>query len=358
MSERLRPLRSRDKPILFRIGITYAEWGPFQAFDRNGEVAKPVEVPANYQKIYDEIKPDHIEPYGEQSRVCWLDRPRMDDAARKMKSVAVDVDGKRHEIYGRSIWEKGNDRLSVDVFKLPAERIDHFEYRFRPYQHWVTFENVSLQAGKASNVKIATKSLPSKPPAKPATDAKTESAAQILQKVVDKHRFWLDPRPKTLSYVLTGGNPEPDDNDKMVHHVWVSGENVRWEMDALLPIRSLEYTTIITPERTVWLRPPEAKNKAMTNVSDTHRFRQGMTWQTAFHAIANNGVPAKCQVVDEIESKEGRVVVVEAEFENGSAMVGLGMYQLQFGKSNWAFLIKVLTARSIARLPAAARGVC
>ncbi len=178
----------------------------------------------------------------------------------------------------------------------------------------------------------------SEPPAK----AATESAVQILQKVVDKHRFWLDPRPKNLRYTLTGGKPEPDDNDKMVHQVLVSGENVRWEMDANLeppgnsPDRSLEYTTIITPEKTVWLRVPKGvKKEAMNDVSDTRRFRQGMIWQTAFHALTANGIPAKCQVVEEIESKEGRVVVVEVEFDNARASVGLGMYQLQFGAANW-----------------------
>jgi hypothetical protein len=179
------------------------------------------------------------------------------------------------------------------------------------------------------------------PPAQAATDAKSESAAQILQKVVEKNRFWLNPRPKNLRYILTGGKPEPDDNDKMVHHVWVSGENVRWEMDARLdlpgksPVRAQEYTTIITPDTTVWLRPKGAKKEAMSDVRDIRRFRQGMTWQTAFHAIAKNGIPPKCQVVEETESKEGRAVMVEVDFDNVRASVGLGMYQLQFGSSDW-----------------------
>lgn len=178
-------------------------------------------------------------------------------------------------------------------------------------------------------------------PARTTSETQTESAAQILQKVVDKNRFWLNPRPKSLRYTLTGGKPEPDDNDKMVHQVSISGEKVRWEMDANVQpagkstVRTQEYTTLITPEETVWLRPKGAKTGAMTNVSDSRRFRQGMTWQTAFHAIAAGGVPAKCRLVEETETKEGRVVVLEVEFDKAWASVGLGMYQLQYGAANW-----------------------
>src|SRR5262245_24548989 len=63
----------------------------------------------------------------------------------------------------------------------------------------------------------------------PAPDEK-ETAEQILKKVVEKNRFWLDPRPQNLSYTLTAAHPGeiPD----VAQRVFIAGDNVRWAMDA------------------------------------------------------------------------------------------------------------------------------
>ena len=45
------------------------------------------------------------------------------------------------------------------------EDLARFEYRLRPYRHWVTFENVSLQPGQKTDVKISTETIAASNPA-------------------------------------------------------------------------------------------------------------------------------------------------------------------------------------------------
>jgi hypothetical protein len=145
-----------DQPLSFRIGITADEWGPYQSVDTGGKIADPVVVPPHCREVYAAIGPDHIQSFDRRTHFCWSGLRSQAERAES-DVVAVDTDGKRHQYFGRTLW--GNDPYdSAEVFDLPLSRIDHFEYRLRPYLHWVTFENVALQPGLRTEVKVSAKS--------------------------------------------------------------------------------------------------------------------------------------------------------------------------------------------------------
>jgi hypothetical protein len=55
--------------------------------------------------------------------------------------------------------ELRNTTRVVKLFSLPISEVDHFEYQFRLFRSWVTYEGVSLQPGK-TDVKVSSRSIP------------------------------------------------------------------------------------------------------------------------------------------------------------------------------------------------------
>ncbi len=76
----------------------------------------------------------------------------------------IDVDGKAHQPAGRGSYFETDEtrRQQINrgtfVFDVPISRVASFEYRTRLYQHWVTFENVSLQRDELTDVTIKVES--------------------------------------------------------------------------------------------------------------------------------------------------------------------------------------------------------
>lgn len=126
----------------------------------------------------------------------------------------------------------------------------------------------------------------------------------------------------------------------MVNRVWISGDQVRWEMEAEVDVPDhvparlpWNYTVVFTSEKSICLRAPnESKKESMSRVRDTRSFRQGMSWNTAMHAIAKNGIPDNCRVVEETKTGDNRMVVLEMNLDNAVASAGLGMYGLMLGE--------------------------
>ncbi|NOX56225.1 MAG: M56 family metallopeptidase, partial [Planctomycetes bacterium] len=147
------------KPLSFAVGISDEQWGPFQTVNTQGNIEKAIEPPAACRDIYERFKPDHIKGFPQETHFRWSGLKPMDDRAER-EVVAVDLDGQRHKPYGRTVWQKGGEHFAVEVFQLPRSRIARFEYRLRPYRHWVTFENVSPQPGRMTDVKITARSVP------------------------------------------------------------------------------------------------------------------------------------------------------------------------------------------------------
>jgi beta-lactamase regulating signal transducer with metallopeptidase domain len=191
-----------------RIGLP-GDWGPFRVLTVDPKVppkAKavnpPGEVPAPYRKVYDSIqlrleasdareerwgkppmmslppdfKPGEPDPDfepGSRVRLVWKGIPTNPDLKYAThEAVVIDLEGKPHGVTATSafIEPEGGHQWDVDIFDVPISQVSHIEYRLRPYQHVVTFNNVALKSGVACGPNVVVESPPSPPPyvAKPA----------------------------------------------------------------------------------------------------------------------------------------------------------------------------------------------
>lgn len=143
--------------VTVKVGVTDTEWGPWQTVGTDGKVTVAAEIPPACLDVYDKVRPDHIEERNNACLFCWsglkVDRGQFE-------LVAVTKDGQRTQYYGRSAWNGPNGPESAEVFNIPLSEIASFEYRLRPYRHWVTFENVSLTPGKKTELKVSIESIP------------------------------------------------------------------------------------------------------------------------------------------------------------------------------------------------------
>ena len=191
-----------------RIGLP-GEWGPYRVLTvdlkvppKAKAVNPPGEVPAPYRKVYDSIqlrleasdareerwgkppmkslppdfKPGDPDPDfepGSRVRLVWKGIPTNPDLKYAThEAVVIDLEGKPHGVTATSafIEPEGGHQWDVDIFDVPISQVSHIEYRLRPYQHVVTFNNVALKPGVACGPNVVVESPPSPPPyvAKPA----------------------------------------------------------------------------------------------------------------------------------------------------------------------------------------------
>lgn len=162
-------LTDAKRPMTLRVGISDVHWGPFQSVDVRGKKMKPVDIPAACREVYDQIKPDHIEERVNAFLFCWSSLSSQDDRAQTLV-FAVDKDGKRHAPDGSTNWSTDDGDFSAEVFDIPINRIDHLEYQLRPYRHWVTFENVAVDPGDQTEVKVTVTTVASGYAAQTLTD--------------------------------------------------------------------------------------------------------------------------------------------------------------------------------------------
>jgi hypothetical protein len=78
--------------------------------------------------------------------------------------AAIDATGTRYDPISRGtrLDEKSRSsrfELSLEFQLLPTQ-IERFEYQFRIYRHWVTFENISLEPGHRTTVRRKVTSVP------------------------------------------------------------------------------------------------------------------------------------------------------------------------------------------------------
>ena len=146
-----------------QVGLADSNWGPWIRVDKDGEVVASMKIPPECKDAYALVNSCSIEDQGSQSWFCWSGEDRVSDSAQ-YKIVAVMKDGNRRDYDAGTVRGDSPDLQSVEVFDVPLSQIDHFEYRLRPYRHWVTFNNVARQPGLKTDVKVSVKSIPIPPP--------------------------------------------------------------------------------------------------------------------------------------------------------------------------------------------------
>lgn len=142
------------------VGIPDANRGPWRQVDKQGNVIDPQKMEPRYEEAYQTIRPLDLKARGSRSMLRWA-QDKSDDKLAKFEIVAIDDNGERHKIWGRTNWidSKDVDR-SAEIFDLPIEKIDRIEYRLRPIRHWVTFKDVSLRPGQRTRVDVSVRSVP------------------------------------------------------------------------------------------------------------------------------------------------------------------------------------------------------
>ncbi len=142
------------------VSVTDVDWGPWIKVDAQGQILEAPEIPAACRQAYELIKPDHIDGQTTVSLFCWKGLHDSDNVAQ-FDVVALDTEGNRVKYYARTAWNGPDRTESAEVFPLPIKKIDHFEYRLRPYRYLVTFNNVALEPqSEGSNVSVRVKTIP------------------------------------------------------------------------------------------------------------------------------------------------------------------------------------------------------
>lgn len=143
----------------FRLGVTDVDWGPWIKVDPEGQEQEGVEIPAACRDVYNRIGVSHINLRGGESQFVWLGLRGVDDTAQS-SLVAVDKDGKRWPMSAASFEGSPAKPLLVEIFNVPPRQLDHFEFRLRPYRHWVTLEDVSLKPGHKTTPRVKVETVP------------------------------------------------------------------------------------------------------------------------------------------------------------------------------------------------------
>lgn len=154
-----------DKSLSSRrasVRVCFGESEKFvRTFDVSGQkLNQPLEN-KHARKADEQFQPVRVESVKGQSQLLlkpydWGTDPPINE----YPPAAITKDGERHE----SIQAGGRKGFSAYLYDVPREQIDHFEYAFYLYDHWVTFENISLDAGQETEVAVAYDSLQDEAP--------------------------------------------------------------------------------------------------------------------------------------------------------------------------------------------------
>lgn len=157
---------------VLRVGLTDEPWGRWVKITPEGEVPEPVQPEELYASTYRLIEvrgavPHERSPLGTAIQIHEPagNRDPEDEWHRfSFEFRAVDTEGKDHWAFpwesqgeGDSKWVNGQYAVANSFPK--DKTLSHYEYRLRPYRHWAIFENVSLEPGKATTVKVSTRTV-------------------------------------------------------------------------------------------------------------------------------------------------------------------------------------------------------
>jgi protocatechuate 3,4-dioxygenase beta subunit len=145
----------KGKQTTVRVMLLVDDWGPVQQVSTEAQRIDEPQLLPIYQRCYANIAPQKVE---ERSRLTALTFhwPADQDYLATFEAWAVDKQGTRL----RSGETAGPINAREFTFDGPLSEIDHFEYRLRPFRHWVTFENVSVKPGHHTPVKVTVESFP------------------------------------------------------------------------------------------------------------------------------------------------------------------------------------------------------
>ena len=166
-----------------RVGVTDEPWGRYVKISPEGKTLDPIQPDERHASTYGLIevlgtRPHDRAPTGNtivlRRPLTDADSPTNNEGSPNLlhrfafEFRAIDTEGKHHWADSWSSSQTPNTKLKESQYglmqPLPADKtLSHYEYRLRPYRHWVTFKGVSLEPGKESDVKVSVVTLPNEP---------------------------------------------------------------------------------------------------------------------------------------------------------------------------------------------------
>lgn len=169
--------KESGQPLTVEMALTDSPWGPWQQIDKSGKRINTIATFEPDQKLYEEIKflrfGPALEGNTQRPLELVLEEPAThDDYQSGVFDITVRFIGTDQKVWttyaqpkprqnGRRqvVWRTGGD--------VSLEKIDHVEFRLRPYRHFITFKNVPLDRTAGAQVTVEHRSLPLPPTHEP-----------------------------------------------------------------------------------------------------------------------------------------------------------------------------------------------
>lgn len=161
------------KSGIVRVAIGVREFGPWQIVRPNQPQSVEVDgsIPDELKSSYQYSEDIQFREFNGETRLI---APPLYVSQHRTQGEfeLIDVDGAL--VSSQKISTENGEYGTT--YPIPLSRVSHYRFRLRPYRHWVTFENVSFDAGKMTEVAITTDSLP---PSKPNNIAKLPGDVEV-----------------------------------------------------------------------------------------------------------------------------------------------------------------------------------
>jgi len=205
-----------DQILKFEMTLTDSPWGPWQSINKTGQRVGTVAIDEADRAFYDDMQVVRVglvagvSPEAPAMELV-LDEPATHEdyfsGVCDMSVRFVGTDGKTWPTDAMRESSKPGRRVLrwQTALSVSPDKIDHGEFRLRPYRHFITFENVPLNRQPGRRVVVKQRSLPEPvgPPSDPRYTAKISSGIEI-----ELLRIVRNDLPAEKSWLPDGG-PAP-----------------------------------------------------------------------------------------------------------------------------------------------------
>ena len=167
-----------------RVGLTDEPWGKWLQVSPTGEVFNPLTDEDLYRSHYDKIEIVGVKPHerAPNKSALVLRQPMDRSSLYDFQIRGIDPDGKEQwvlEWEGRGIEGANLKEGRWGLASPETKPLVRYEYRLRPYRHWVTFNGVGVESGKETDVTVTVASLPIERPKPKQYAAKLSNGGQV-----------------------------------------------------------------------------------------------------------------------------------------------------------------------------------
>ncbi len=148
-----------------RVGLTDEPWGKWVQVSLQGDVLNPSEPGERHHRYYDKVLIHEAIEHerAPNKKALVLCQPKDASSLYNFEIRGIDEDGKPQwvlEWEGREVKDTDLKTGNWGLASSEKKPLARYEFRLRPYRHWVTLTGVSFEPGKKSKVETSTKTIP------------------------------------------------------------------------------------------------------------------------------------------------------------------------------------------------------